>query len=58
MLAYDQEQGLVFDTVIEADSSYEVNAKIRAEFTLSDFSIGLYKVPADKSVAEVDEVEI
>ena len=48
----------MFDTVIDTSSSYEVNAKIRSEFTLADFLIGLYKVPADKNVAEVEEVEI
>jgi hypothetical protein len=48
----------MFDTVIETDSSYEVHAKIRSEFALADFVIGLYKIPEDKNTAELDEVEI
>lgn len=41
----DSEQGLVYDTVIDSASSYEVHGHIRSEFALSDFVIGLYKMP-------------
>jgi hypothetical protein len=58
VLAPDSDDGLMFDTVIETDSSYEVHAKIRSEFALADFVIGLYKIPEDKNTAELDEVEI
>lgn len=41
----DSEEGLVYDIVIDSDSSYEVQANIRSEYALSDFVIGLYKIP-------------
>ena len=54
-VAPETENGLVLDTVINSDSSYEVKTRLWSEYALGDFTLGLYRYP-EKGTEQVDEL--